>query len=397
MKSMNLNRLSVVLAACFGLVAGVRAESLAAIFTNAPVRSTTAEAPSIIFIRCHGLGIGDLSCYGQTNFVTPNLDRLADNGVRFTDFHAGGTDFDTALAALVTGRRGGFVPGTMTVADRLHQAGYHTGLIGEWTLGAQPWRQGFDEFAGYVGGDEGRDYYADHIWRYAPNSIFDPTNKTVMDFTGNEMIYPNTNGKKGRYLPEVLMNAVISFAKDNQPDRFNHRRPFFLLADFPAPRSATKNADDFPVPSDAPFSDEPWPQAAKNRAALITRLDGGISGLLEKLQAIGMTNNVVIFFSSSAPPEKFTDQRLNFLKPNGAPNGAVSSATDPAAAPVPMIIYGPGQVVAGQINAAPHSNLDFLPTVLGLASVRSVPKTDGHSLVPLLHGEAEHDRENLPH
>ena len=121
-----------------------------------------------------------------------------------------------------------------------------------------------------------QNYYSDSIWRYAPKSIYDETNHTLGAFTGREMIYENTGGKHGRYLPDVFLSAMDNFVRVNQPDFANHFRPFFLLVNLPAPRTATDGQADFPVPTDAPFTGEKWPQAAKNRAAMITRLDDGI-------------------------------------------------------------------------------------------------------------------------
>jgi arylsulfatase A-like enzyme len=195
---MKFIRLLILTAALLPSGFAVRAD-LASIFTNvAPATGAVPRRPSIIFIQCHGLGYGDLSCYGQTNFQTPNLDRLAAGGIRFTDYRAAGAEFSPAQAALMTGKNSAFAPGETTVAQRLQQAGYHTGLIGEWTLGAQPWNQGFDEFAGFLNDAEGKNYYSDFLWRYAPKSIVNETNKTFEDFIGKEMIYPNTGGRQGQ-------------------------------------------------------------------------------------------------------------------------------------------------------------------------------------------------------
>jgi arylsulfatase A-like enzyme len=358
------------------------ADSLASIFTNVTVSGGSPRLPSIIFIRCHGLGYGDLSCYGQTNFFTPNIDRLAAGGMRFTNFSAGAPDFSGALAALMTGKNGAFPSGTANLAEQLQSAGYCTGLIGEWTLGDQPWTQGFNEFAGFIKDDEGRDYYADHIWRFLPHSLFDPATKTISDYAGKEMIFANSGGQKSKYMPEVFLNTMVGFIQRNQPDKFNEHKPFFLLMDFPAPRSATNGADAFPVPSDAPYGDEPWPQAAKNRTALITRIDGGIGRLFEELAKAGMSNNVVIFFSSSAVPEKFADKKMDFLKPNGE----AAPDTDPALMPLPMIAYWPGEIPAGAVSGAAWSNRDFMPTALEIARMK-VQGLDGASVLPVLRGE----------
>ena len=377
---MKLNRF--LFAALLGFSLSARAENLASIFTNAaPARTVAPRRASIIFIECHGLGLGDLSCYGQTNFQTPNLDKLAAEGTRFTDYHAASTALSLAQAALMTGKNAALASGESTLAGRLRQAGYHTGLLGEWTLGAQPWTQGFDEFAGFLDEREARNYYAESLWRYAPKSIFDETNQALLDYSGREMIYENTGGKHGRYLPDVLMGAMVNFVRVNQPDFANHFRPFFLLVNLPAPRTATDGKADFPVPTDAPFSGENWPQAAKNRAALITRLDDGIGRLIEQLNKLKMTNSVAIFFTSATGPEKFADTNLvNFMKAGGEVRGENPEAR----LRVPMIVRWPGHVPAGRVSGQPWSAVDFAPTVLQIGYAKPAPGATGASILPEL-------------
>jgi len=345
--------------------------------------------PSIIFIQCHDLARGDLSGYGQTNFQTPNLDRLAADGIRFTHY-TGGADSADTTAQLLAGNNSPPTNGEPNLAQCLQQNGYHTGLIGEWNIGNQSWTQGFDEFAGFLDDAAAQNYYAEALWRYAPNSIFDATNSRLINFTGKEMIYPNTGGKKGVYLPELFINAMNNFVRVNAPDAASHYRPFFLLVNFPAPRTATTGADDFPVPSDAPFTEEKWPQAARNRAALITRLDSGIGRLFEQLKKSGMTNNVAVFFTSSSAPEQFADTNLDFL----LPAGDFRDAKNPA--PLPMIVNWPGTIPAGRVNQAAWSAIDFAPTALGIASVKPADNFTGISLLPVLTDERKEAAPDSP-
>jgi arylsulfatase A-like enzyme len=401
---MKFNRFFVLSAALLQIVPAVRAEnpSLASIFTNAPggahARTAMPRRSSIIFIACHGLGCGDLNCYGQTNFQTPNLDRLAAEGTRFTDYRAAGDELPPAQAALLAGKNGPLAPGETNLAQRLQLAGYHTGLLGEWTLGAQPWTQGFDEFAGFISEQEAKNYYSDFIWRYSPRSVYDETNQTLEAWTGREMIFENTGGKRGRYLPDVLLGAAANFVRVNVPDYANHYRPFFLLVNLPAPRSATDGKDDFPVPTDAPFSGEPWPQAAKNRAALITRLDDGVGRLIEQLNKLGMTNNVAIFFTGAVAPEKFAATNLNFLKLAGEVRGGSSEAR----LRVPMIVRWPEHVPAGRVSSQPWSTVDFAPTALQIGYGKPAPGITGISMLPALLGQpgmntnAAPDRLDMP-
>lgn len=398
---MKPNRLLVLSAALLSLLATARAqnESLAPVFTNADTGLVPPRRTSIIFIQCHGLGYGDLSCYGQTNFQTPNLDQLAAEGIRFTNFRPGGTNFTTALGALMYGKKA--AAGAPTVAARLQAAGYHTGLIGEWTLNARPWASGFDEFAGFLNTDESRNYFAGSIWRFDPRNTFDPATHEWVPWKpetahngGPEMIYPNTGGQKGEYMPEMFIQAMCNFVRINLPDQFNRYQPFFLVVDLPAPRSAVDGADEFTVPSDAPYTDMPWPQAAKNRAALITRLDGGIGRLFDQFSKAGLSNNVAIFVSSSEAPEKFADARLNFL----APNGTAAAGDHGATAPLPMIVHWPEVIPAGQVSNFKWTGVDFAPTVLDISYEKPAKDLDGMTVLPVLRGAhgQEVDKPTVP-
>jgi len=379
---MKLNYLFILLAALTEFSAAARAESLAAIFTNArpAARIAMPRRASIIFIQCHGLGLGDLSCYGQTNFQTPNLDKLAAEGTRFTNYRVASDELPLAQAALMTGNHAAFAPGEITLAQRLQQAGYHTGLIGEWVLGTQPWTQGFDEFAGFLDEREGQNYYSDYIWRYAPHSIYNETNHQMDTFVGKRGIFDAQGNTGHTYLPDVFMTAMDNFVRVNQPDFANRFRPFFLLINLPAPRTATTGKDDFPVPTDAPFTGENWPQAAKNRAAMITRLDAGIGRLIEQLDKLQMTNSVAIFFTGAVGPEKFADTNLNFLKLAGEVRGGNSEARRR----VPMIVRWPGHVPGGRVSKQPWSAVDFAPTVLQIAYARPATGVTGISILPAL-------------
>ncbi|HEY3931262.1 MAG TPA: sulfatase-like hydrolase/transferase, partial [Verrucomicrobiae bacterium] len=267
MKSIRFNRFCRALVLWIAL-SGLSANAeLSFIFTNSVPRAIPRRA-SIIFIQVDGLGYGDLSCYGQTKFQTPNLDQLAAEGIRFTNYF-GENETIKSQTELMFGKNSG--SGELTVAQILKNSGYHTGLIGEWDLGDEnsgsaPWKKGFDEFAGYFNPADAGNFYADYMFRCAPRSIYDETNKQFNAFIGKEMIYPNIGKGKGEYIPDLYTKAALNFVKINLPDQFNHHRPFFLLLNYKIP------SEKIQVPTDAPFSEENWPQSEKNRAALISRI-----------------------------------------------------------------------------------------------------------------------------
>ena len=376
---MKLNRLFLLLVAL--AAAPTTHADLASLFTNvAPnARAGKPRLPSIIFIQCHDLAPGDLSCYGQTNFQTPNLDRLAASGIHFTHY-TGGADSAATTAQLLTGKTSAAAPGEPNLAQRLQLNGYHTGLIGEWSLAGQPWRLGFDEFAGFLDDAEGRNYYHESIWRYDPVGVI--TNGRAEPFIGKRPLFDAQGNVGGRFLPDLISKMMVNFVKNNVPDHSNRYKPFFLLVDFPAPRTAVAGADVFPVPSDAPFTEEAWPQAAKNRAALITRIDDGIGRLFEQLAKSRQTNNVAIFFAGSCAPEKFADTNLNFL----LPAGQFRSVKTPAPHQLPLLAIWPGWIPPGQVCPLTVSTVDFAPTALDIAWARPVKELEGISLLPVLEG-----------
>ena len=385
---MKLSRVIVLLVVLWSAAALVQADnaSLASLFTNSAGNATALRPglcrASIIFIACDGLARSDLSCYGQTNFQTPNLDRLAAQGMRFASYRAGGDDLPQAQAALMTGNPAAPASGD-TLASRLQRTGYRTGLIGEWALGPEPWKQGFDDFAGFLNESEADNYYSDFIWRYAQNRVREGTNLVFHPRFVREQIYRNAGGRKAEFVPDFLVAMALAFVRVNVPDAANHYQPFFLLLNLPLPRSVTPGKDDYPVPTDAPFTDEPWPQAAKNRAALVTRLDSGIGRLLQQLQKSGLTNNVAIFFAGETAPKKFAEASLDFLRLKEEVRGG----TSPDRLLVPMIAWWPGRVPGGRTAQTPCSAADFAPTVLEIAGAKPAPGLAGASLLPQLSGK----------
>jgi arylsulfatase A-like enzyme len=353
--------------------------------------------PSIILIVADGLGYGDLSSYGQTKFQTPNLDRLAAGGVRCTSYYAGGTVGSPARAALLLGRdpehlqqradeEVPLAADDITVAKTLKQSGYHTGLIGGWELGndntsGAPWNQGFDEFAGYFNPGAAENVYADYMWRYDP----------AAHFQGKTGVYENAGGKNGQYIPDLFTTMSANFIANNQPDRFNHFRPFFLVLNYTIPGAGNGR-----VPTDAPFSEEPWPQLEKNRAAMITRLDANIGQLLDQLKQRQMESNTVIFFTSNSGLQTNGGFNPKFLQSAGPFRGGGGDPYE-GSLRVPMIVRWPGRIPAGQVSDFTWAAWDFLPTATAIALIEPPAGTDGISILPALLGQTQTNRHEFFH
>lgn len=395
MKSIRFNRLcrALILPA---LLLEFSASAQSFVLSNSAPRAIPRRA-SIILVVANGLGCGDLSCYGQTNFQTPNLDKLAAEGIRFANYFAGTAASSPALASLMLGKDSGHLRqradadlplalDDITVAQVLRQSGYHTGLIGEWILGDEnssgaPWKKGFDEFAGYLNPNDAANFYADYMFRYTPYSSYDKAGGKWIDWNpaqgpptgGREMIYANTQGKN-QYIPDLLTKAALNFIQINQPDPSNRYRPFFLLLNYKIPGDGSSE-----VPTDAPFSEEPWPQPAKNKAAMIARLDGYIGQLSEQLQKLGMTNNVAVFFTSAAIPQKNAAVSPDFFH-------SVVTTNDLR---VPMIVRWTDQIPAGTVSGFKWSAEDFLPTAAEIGFARPPAGINGTSILPVLLGQTK--------
>ncbi|HVU26157.1 MAG TPA: sulfatase-like hydrolase/transferase [Verrucomicrobiae bacterium] len=386
MKLIRLNQFSRVMILLAVLLEFTVSAQQSFLFTNS-APTLLPRRTSIIFIQCDGLGYGDLSCYGQTKFQTPNLDKLAAEGIMFTNYSIADAS-SRSQAALMLGKNPAHLrqradvdialaADEITVAQLLKNSGYHTGMIGEWNLGddnsaGAPWKKGFDEFAGYLDYDGVPHFYTDYIFRYAPRAIFDSTNMQFNTYVGREELHANVGGKKGSYIPDVLTRAAVNFIKINHPDEFNHYRPFFLLLNYEVPGGKIE------IPTDAPYSGESWPQPEKNKAALISQIDDHVGQLREQLGNLGMSNNVAIFFSSASVPQKTAETDPAFFHSNVSTNDFR----------VPLIVNWPGNVPAGQVSGLKCSAADFLPTATEIALLKVPADIDGKSLLPAMAGQS---------
>jgi arylsulfatase A-like enzyme len=388
-----------------GMAGAIALPSWGAQPANPP--AAPARKPNIIFILADDLGYGDLGCYGQTKIKTPNLDKLAADGVRFTQFYAGSTVCAPSRCALMTGLHTGHTlirgnanvplrPQDLTMAEVLKQARYRTGLIGKWGLGNEqttgvPQKKGFDEFIGYLDQVHAHDYYTDYLWRY------DPPSAAKEGYDGRMDLPQNQGGKKDQYVPDLCTAAALSFLRINKPDQFNNYRPFFLYLAYTIPHAnneeGRRTGNGMEVPSDAPYSDQPWPQPEKNKAAMITRLDADIGQLMDKLKELKIENNTVVFFSSDNGPHKEGGVDPKFFQSSGPLRGIKRDLYE-GGIRVPLIVRWPARIRPGTVNDQPWAFWDFLPTAAEMAQAKlpEKEKLDGQSLLPALLGRAQTNR-----
>jgi arylsulfatase A-like enzyme len=370
-------------------------------FSSPAAQLAQEPAPNIIFILSDDLGYGDLHCYGQEKIKTPNLDKLAAEGMRFTDCYAGSTVCAPSRDCLMTGFHTGhttirgnggekqaLTPQDFTVSQLLKSAGYHTGLIGKWGLGnlgtsGTPKQKGFDEFAGYLSQVHAHDYYTDHLFRYDARTGFE----------GREELPENREGKRGLYIPDMFSEAALNFVRINKPDNQSNRpHPFFLYLSYITPHAndeeGVRTGNGMQVPSDAPYSNEAWPQVEKNKAAMITRMDGDIGKLMAKLKDLKLDENTLVFFASDNGPHKEGGVDPKFFK-SGGPLRGIKRDLYEGGIRVPLIARWPGKIKSGQTSSQVCAFWDFLPTVADLTRTKVPGNLDGISILPTLLGQPQ--------
>jgi arylsulfatase A-like enzyme len=347
--------------------------------------------PNIIFILADDLGYGDLSCYGQKQFQTPNIDRLSAQGTRFTNFYAGSTVCAPSRCVLMTGLHTGHCyirgnaavdlrPEDVTVAELLHKAGYATGLVGKWGLGKEkssgvPTRKGFDFFYGYFDQTHAHNYYPTHLYRNEAREAL----RNVVPKEGR--VGQGVASKRVDYSPDLMTREALTFLESNKD------RPFFLYLAYTLPHANNEAGNKgMEVPDYGTFLNRNWPEPQKGLAAMITHLDNDVGQVLDRLKQLGLEDNTLVCFSSDNGPHKEGGNDPAFFHSSGGLRG-IKRALYEGGIRVPFIARWPGHVPAGKISDYVGWFADFLPTAAALAGVAAPEKIDGLSLKALLNGD----------
>ncbi|MBL0160499.1 MAG: arylsulfatase [Bryobacterales bacterium] len=357
------------------------------------LQGQTQPRPNIVFVLADDLGYGDLGCYGQTRIQTPNIDRLAADGMRFTSAYAGSTVCAPSRCCLMTGKHTGHSrtrgnkpidlplrPGDITVAEVLKSAGYRTGLVGKWALGqlgstGYPTQKGFDEWFGYFSQLHAHNYYPEHLLH----------NSNDYHCKGN------TGTQRKEYAPDLFTSRAVDFIQ-----RQSAAQPFFLHVTYTAPHANNEmgrdTGDGMQVPSDAPYSSKDWPQQEKNFAAMITRMDSDVGKLMDALRAKGVADNTLVVFTSDNGPHREGGHNPRFFESSGPLRGIKRDLTE-GGIRVPCVARWPGRIGAGQVNNFPWAFWDFLPTAAEMAGVEVPGGLDGVSILPTLLGRTQKPHE----
>lgn len=405
---------------------------------NAQDRSSK---PNIVYILADDLGYGDLGCYGQQKIETPHIDALAKEGMLFTQHYA----FPVCAPSrciLLTGKHSGhayirgnhewgergdvwsyaameanpFLEGqwpipdsTVTLAEMLKQAGYTTGIVGKWGLGAPmtqglPNRQGFDYFYGFICQREDHTYYPGHLWENEnriplSNKIIDPRtklpkDKDPLDLKSYEQYQQND------YAPDFLIKAALHFLEKNK------EKPFFLFFTTPLPHVSLQAPQKWVDYYHKKFGDEkpflggsyfPCRYPRATYAAMVSTLDEHVGQIVQKLKDLGVYENTIIVFTSDNGPtynggtdSPWFDSGGPFKSEKGWAKGYVHEG----GIREPFIVSWPGKIKPGSKSDLISATWDAVPTLCEIAEVTQPKDMDGISYLPTLLGQPDEQKKH---
>jgi arylsulfatase len=441
---MKLNKLSKT-----ALYAAVPTAAVAPVtFTSCCNEDCNEEKPNIIFILMDDAGYGDFGCYGQTKTETPNIDALANNGIRFTDMYTAAPVSSPSRACLITGQnmgnsqirenvegkvedgiwnfntvdqhpeiegQMGLKPGTPTLGTMMQQAGYATGMVGKWGIGSPvggsaPWDMGFDFYYGCVCQRVAHNYYPAYMWKNGKKEyINDPATVThpgtKLD-KGADPLDPKSYDKysEGKvYAPDKMYENVVEFINTNKD------KPFFLMWTTPFPHSPLQAPKEWVDKYVAKYGDEEplvgenctlnaWPHnyypcryPHATYSAMISYFDHQIGQLVEQLKQLGIYDNTIIIVTSDNGPANNASSPtvwMDSAAPFRCGAGWGKRTLREGGIRMPFIASWPAKMKGGKVDNHIGYFADIMPTICEIAGVES-PQTDGISIAPTLLGNNE--------
>jgi arylsulfatase A-like enzyme len=361
-----------------------------------PDEAAYARRPNLVYIMADDLGWADLGRYGQELIQTPRLDRMAAEGIRFTQYYAGSTVCAPSRAALMLGQHTGhaWIRGNgefplraedVTVAEVLKDAGYATGVVGKWGLGVEdtpgrPDRQGFDFSYGILHHVYAHRQYVGHVWR---------------------------NGERIQVSRDVFVNDL--FTREALDFVRRHRdEPFYLYLAYTSPHAELRAPEDSVAPYRGRFEETPYvnakadandprveprkwsgyrsqPEPRATYAGMVSRIDRDVGRLLDLLDELDLADETVVFFTSDNGPHEEGGHDPHFF-PSAEPLRGIKRDLYEGGIRVPMIVRAPGRVPAGRTSGAVWAHWDVLPTLADLAGAEAPPGIDGISVRSVLEG-----------
>jgi len=391
---------------------GVAALALPGCASGAARLSAAISKANIVYIMADDLGYADVGCYGQKKIRTPNIDKLAAEGMKFTQHYSGNPVCAPSRCALMTGLHtghgqvrnnkqvggeegwilgsttGGQWPleeGTVTVAKILKDAGYTTGAFGKWGLGrvgttGDPNKQGFDRFYGYICQRQAHTYYPNHLW--SDDKI--------------EWIEANKDGKEELYSHDLIAEEALKFIKANK------NNPFFCYVPFTIPHVALQVPEDSLAEYKGKWPDTPYdgkngyvphenPRACY--AGMVTRMDKDVGRIMSLLKELGLDKNTLAIFSSDNGPTYAGGTDAGFFESAGPLRGLKGSVYE-GGIRVPFIARWPGKIKPSSESGHVCAFWDFLPTACEIIGAEPPADIDGISYLPTLLGNEQKQRQH---
>ncbi len=342
-----------------------------------------ADRPNVIFMMSDDQGFADLGCYGSPHLQTPNLDRMAGEGIRFMQAYVGSPVCAPTRCSLMTGLHSGHITRRgnrttddahkpfmerklvplrsedYTIGDLMKEGGYHTACIGKWGLGnpgttGTPDQHGFDYFYGYLDQVHAHNYYTNFL----------------MENLDSIPISANENDNQAMYTPDLLLDKAKDFIREKQDD------PFFLYLPFTLPHGR------YVIPDQGIYADKPWPEKIKNYAAMITYLDDQVGQILNLLNELEIDEKTLIFFCSDNGPNPEFVRHLSSNQPfRGLKRQVLEGGIR-----TPMIVRWPGTILPKVDSVLVWAFWDLMPTLADLLDTDLKVPTDGISIMPTLLG-----------
>lgn len=387
--------------------------------------SAEPARPNIVFILCDDLGWGDIGAFGQTKIHTPNIDRLAAEGMKFTAHYSGHNVCAPSRNVLLSGKhpghayirenRGGLgdgqegqepVPaGALALPLGLKEIGYTTGCFGKWGLGpvgssGDPLKQGFDRFYGFNCQARAHNYYPDHLWSNdqrvdLKNPAFSPHQKLP---NGADPKLPESykSYSAAQYAPDLISEEALAFVKANKD------RPFFLYYATTVPHLALQVPEDSLKEYESAFPEEPYtgdrgylphPKPRAAYAAMITRMDGEVGRLMALVKNLGLDENTLFVFTSDNGPlyDRVGGTDADFFQSAGPYRGRKGSYYE-GGFREPCIVRWSGKIKAGTTIDRVTGFEDWLPTLFAINGAKAPEGIDGISFLPTLRGEKQEER-----
>lgn len=371
------------------------------LLANKSTEPKTAKLPNVIYILADDLGIGDLGCYGQKIIKTPGIDKLAENGMLFTEHYSGSTVSAPSRCSLMTGKNTGhtFIRGNkgyrhtdgfeydlplaaneITVAEIFKQKNYQTACFGKWGLGGpesegRPQNQGFDYFFGYLGQGDAHSFY--------PKHLFENDTKIQLD--------------KKVYSHDLIFNKALEYIDKNGD------KPFFMYLTPTIPHAELVVPEGELMGFDGKFPETPFinkggsygsqAQPHATYAAMVTRLDRDVQRLVDFLKKKGIYENTIVIFTSDNGGHKEGGNDPDFFDSNGPFRGYKRDLYE-GGIRTPFIVQWPNTIPKGRVSYQTSAFWDFLPTVAELIGAKAPAEIDGISYLPTLTGKGKQKAHN---